>query len=72
MKYYILAGIVILAGITAVVISQNQAPQEDAAVAEWKRVAVENETKVRPSSFEELKWTPEAAVEMRAPASKKK
>lgn len=74
MKYYILATCVCLMGAIAVWVSQkgDTATAEQQAKAEWKYYAVETETSVRPAYFEEMKWSPDAAVEMRAPASTKK
>lgn len=50
-----------------------RANDPEAAHAEWKRTTVEAETKVRPESFEQMKWNPNdpQPVEMRAPASAK-
>lgn len=74
MKYYILAACVCLMGVIAVMVSQKGevASTEDQAKADWKYHAVESQTSVRPAYFEEMKWSPDAAVEMRAPASTKK
>jgi|GEM_PF-6517936 len=71
MKYYVIACFVVLAGIVAVVLSQND-PVTDADLEHYasKRHIAEVETKVRPPSFEAMKYKPE--VELRAPASETK
>lgn len=63
MKYYILAACVLLAAVVAIFTTQMQ-PRD--AHAEWKRYAVEPETKERPARFDEMKFHP---VDVRAPAS---
>lgn len=71
MKYYLMAGVAVLAGVAAVLIANQEAPQAaNEAAPSWKYSAVESETKVRPAYFEQMKMEP--GLEMRAPASKKK
>lgn len=73
MKYYILAGFVGISAMVAVILASNQSShvaQDDAYAA--KRTIVETETKVRPASFEDMKFKLSDEVEMRAPASNKK
>ena len=73
MKYYFLAGLVLIAAVVAVMMSRNGG-QSASAQAEYehfakKRDIAEVETKVRPASFENMKFEPGA--EMRSPASVK-
>jgi hypothetical protein len=73
MKYYILAACIALMGGITVWVSQSPTTETVRnEKADWKYYAVETETSVRPAHFEEMKWSPEAAVEMRAPASETK
>ena len=70
MKYYLLAGAIILAGAAAVFLSPGKSPKvSDSDHFAAKRHVAEAETKVRPSHFEEMKWKPIEGVDMRAPAS---
>ncbi len=72
MKYFVLTAAGIVVSISMVVVSQWQiSRQKSDPHTEWKRLAVEPETKVRPDRFEAMKWAPEQ-VELRAPASAKK
>lgn len=73
MKYYIAASI-LLAAFVLVITQTKRSPETVAMLAheEWRRNAVEPETKVRPAYFEAMKWSPKDSVEMRAPASNKK
>lgn len=70
MKYYLFAGLIIVAGAGAVLLSKSQSisPVDKDHFAAKRKVA-EVETKVRPAQFENMKWNPEEAIEMRAPAS---
>ena len=61
MKYYILAGVILLIGAVATYVA-NQDPS-------GKRYALEAETKVRPAYFEDMKMEPDRGVELRTPAS---
>jgi hypothetical protein len=71
MKYYILSGCAIVVAVAALVLARMHSRPMTAADAhaEWKRYAVEPETKVRPARFEDMKFHPGA--EIRAPASSK-
>jgi hypothetical protein len=73
MKYYLLAGAICLMGAVAVMVS-NQPEGQSASESnkDWKVYAVENETKVRPAYFEDMRYHLDAAPELRAPASKRK
>lgn len=73
MKYYIAASLLLAA--FCIVLSQTKRSPETAAMLaheEWRRAAVEPETKVRPDRFEQMKWHADSGVELRAPASNKK
>jgi hypothetical protein len=70
MKIAILTGVVAAAVAFGVFFVKPVKTAQDAH-AEWKRLAVETETKVRPAHFEKMKFDP-SELEMRAPASKKK
>lgn len=67
MMKFIVIGCAMIAAIGVFFYSQMQ-PRDPHA--EWKRFAVEPETKVRPARFEEMKFQPE--VDLRSPASKEK
>lgn len=58
-----------LAGIGWYVYLLKVGPTEEQRHAEWRRHAVEPETKLRPAYFEQMKWQPGMDVEMRRPAS---
>lgn len=68
MKYYLMAGFVVVAVAAAVAFSPLWQDQGADAYAH-KRDRAEAETKVRPASFAEMKW--KEGDEDRAPASKK-
>lgn len=73
MKYYLLGGAICLMGAVAVMMSnQPEGQMASDSNKDWKVYAVENETKVRPAYFEEMRYKLEDAPELRAPASKKK
>ena len=69
MKYIILAAAVVLMGGVAVYVAQQEPVAEVSPDKAWKQTFVEPETAVRPAYFEEMRFKPEDAVEMRAPAS---
>lgn len=64
MKYWIAMTAAVVAAVGALWWMRMH-PNE--ARAEWKRYAVEPETKDRPAKFEDLKFKP---VDVRAPASR--
>jgi hypothetical protein len=64
MKLYVVGGCAVFIAIVAIFISQLKPSDPQ---TEWKRFAVEKETKVRPAYFEDMKFHPGATV--RAPAS---
>lgn len=68
MKYYVMAGCAVLVAAAALYMTRMR-PHD--AHEEWRRYAVEPETAVRPPRFEAMKFHPEDAVEVRAPASTK-
>ena len=71
MKYYlIIAGALMVACAAYYYSKPDSALTADQARAEWKRHAVEAETKVRPPHFEDMKYN--AGAEMRMPASQTK
>ena len=69
MKYFILAAAVVLMGGVAVYVAQQDKVTETSPDKAWKQTFVEPETAVRPAYFEEMRFKPEDAVELRAPAS---
>lgn len=70
MRFFVLTASGIVLSLTMVALShwslQRSKPDPK---TEWKRLAVEPETKERPQRFEGMKWRAEG-VELRAPASK--
>jgi hypothetical protein len=74
MKKYMFAGFFAAAALFAVYFFfSNQAPKGPYAVgsAEWKYYTAEAETKVRPSTFESMKYHQGDGPELRSPASPK-
>lgn len=68
---YVVAGVLATAVVALLIYyvrPATKAPEFVYEVSEAKQKAVERETRVRPKSFEAMKWTPEA--EVRTPASK--
>ena len=70
MKYYLLAACAVLAVGAVMLVASFRGETLDAH-EQWRQSAVEPEARVRPAYFEDMRWTPEASVELRAPASKK-
>ena len=68
MKYYFLAGLIVLAGLVAVVLSRSRTVALDEHYTK-KRDVAETETKVRPASFEDMKWKAAEGAVIRTPAT---